>query len=118
MAEIEAMYEFDQEPLATTFQTLRSHVTSERFEKRVARYKVSDDDIKDMLYVTSTRELCKLADMVIMDYLPEDYTNEAELNKIIDIAAMGTVRKYLTDKQKWALSSFCLYYLQSGKAVI
>lgn len=93
------------------------HKFSPRMAKRIERYNVKDDDIKELLFTTSIKDLCELSDKVIMEYLPEDYYDISELTKIVDIAAQGFVRKYLTDKQKWCLASFSLFYLQSGKAV-
>ena len=113
--ENEYQHEFDQ---SFYERQANAHIPSTRFNNRVARYNVKDEDIKDMLFEISLKDLCLLADYVIMTHLPDDYNNEAELDKIIDIAAKGTTRKYLTDKQKWCIASFCLYYLQNGKAVI
>lgn len=93
---------------------VENHTPSQSLQRKVARYEVSEEDIRNLLFSTSTRSLCILTDKVLMEYCPEDLS-EVEFDKMVSIAAMGLNRKYLTEKQKWCLASFCLYYLENGK---
>lgn len=83
---------------------------SPELKNRVARYSVSDEDIKDLVFEVSGKELCLLADKTISNYYPEEKYDSAEMNKVIDIAAWGLANKHLTQKQKWNLASFIIFY--------
>jgi hypothetical protein len=94
---------------------VRDHEISGVMKNRVKRYDVTDEDIRDFLFEISVKGLCVLADKVLMDYYTDD--SEIEMDKIINIAAFGLTKKYLTDKQKWCLGSFCLFWLREGKSI-
>lgn len=96
---------------------IRNYERSTPLTNRLKRYDVTDDEIREFLFNISTSSLCKLADKVLMEYYPEEVANDIEMNKIIDIAAFGISKMYLTNKQKWCLASFCIYYLREGKSL-
>lgn len=83
---------------------------SSELKNRVERYSVSDEEIKDFIFNTSTKDLCLIADETIIDYYPDAKYGSFEMNKIIDIAAWGIANKHLTQKQKWNLASFIIFY--------
>lgn len=86
----------------------RGHELSKRTQQRVGRYDVKDEDIRDLLFNISLLGLCKLTDKVIEEEFNGEYS---ELDKIIDIMSWGLSKKYLSEKQKWCLASFCIYYM-------
>lgn len=77
---------------------------------RVERYSVSEDDIRNMLFETSIKDLCNLTETVLMEKYPDEQYDSAEWNKTVDIAAFGLAKKFLTEKQKWYLASFIIFY--------
>lgn len=79
-------------------------------QSRVERYLVSEDDIRNLLFETSIKDLCYLAETVLMEKYPEENYDSMEWNKIVDIAAFGLAKKFLTEKQKWCLGSFIIFY--------
>jgi hypothetical protein len=83
---------------------------SKELKDRVDRYSVSDEAIKELVFEVSSKGLCLLADKVITEKYPAEKYDSAEMNKIIDIAAWGLANKYLTQKQKWNLASFIIFY--------
>lgn len=83
---------------------------STELKSRVARYSVSDEEIKEMIFEISSKELCLMSDRVLTEYYPAEKYDSAEMNKIIDIAAWGLANKHLTQKQKWNLASFIIFY--------
>jgi hypothetical protein len=87
---------------------------SNRVTQKIERYSVSDEDIQDMLFTTSVRTLCEFADKAVSNYYPIEQQNSAEAEKIDSIVASGIGKKYLTDKQKWCLASFCLYWFRNA----
>lgn len=96
-------------------QEARKQELSMPVQNRIGRYKVSDEEIKDLLFEVSLRGLCMLADKTLMEYYPDETANEAEVDRTIDIIAQGMTRKYLTNKQKWCLASFIIYYYGFNK---
>jgi hypothetical protein len=76
----------------------------------VARYSVSDEEIKALVFETSAKQLCLMTDKVICESYPMEKWDSPEANKIIDIAAWGLANKHLTNKQKWNLASFIIFY--------
>lgn len=83
---------------------------SNELKDRIGRYSVSKEAIKDLIFDTSNKNLCLLADDVISNHYPAEKYDSFEMNKIIDIAAWGLANKHLTEKQKWNLASFILFY--------
>jgi hypothetical protein len=83
---------------------------SSELKNRIGRYSVNEDDIRNMIFEVSTKELCLNADKVITNYYPAEKYDSFEMNKIIDIAAWGMANKHLTQKQKWNLASFIIFY--------
>jgi hypothetical protein len=83
---------------------------SHELKNRVARYSVSDEEIKVMVFEVSGKELCLLADKVITEKYPAEKYDSAEMIKVIDIAAWGLANKHLTQKQKWNLAGFIIFY--------
>lgn len=85
---------------------------SARTQNKIARYAVSDEEIKDFLFKVSLRDLCLLADKALMNYYPQSTANELEIDRTIDIIAQGMTKQYLTNKQKWCLASFIIFYMK------
>lgn len=89
---------------------LRQEEISSELKHKVERYSVSDEAIKNLIFETSNKDLCLLADKVFTTYYPIEKYDSFEINKVIDIAAWGISNKHLTEKQKWNLASFILFY--------
>lgn len=96
--------------MADYYSKLQLEKASFELKERTARYSVSDEDIKDLIFNVSTKDLCLLADKTITEHYPEEKYDSFEMNKIIDIAAWGMANKHLTQKQKWNLASFIIFY--------
>lgn len=104
-----------EQAIVDHFLQLQEQEMSKELSNRVERYSVSDEAIKELIFELSTKDLCLLADKTILDYYPHEKYDSAEMNKIIDIAAWGIANKHLTQKQKWNLASFIIYYTRKGE---
>lgn len=86
---------------------------SEAMHRKVGMYSVTDEDIKEFLFRHSVLDICILADRVVqLHYISQE---DLEASVIINIASMGITRKYLTDKQKWRVASFIIYWTRESQ---
>ena len=83
---------------------------SSPLKHKVERRSVNPEAIKDLIFETSIKDLCLLTDKVFTHDYPVEKYDSFEINKVIDIAAYGLLNKYLSEKQKWSLASFILFY--------
>lgn len=105
---------YAEEEMVAFYSQLAEEDISRELRDRVARYSVDENEIREMLFKTSVKDLCRLADITLIENYPADKYDSFEMNKIIDIAAWGLTKKFLTEKQKWNLASFILFYSKGG----